>query len=58
MGPTWDLSAPDGLHVGRMNLAIRDSQYHMCFQICIGLPTCAILKRGDMKYKYKLYLLK
>ena len=25
MGPTWDLSAPDGPHVGPMNLAIRDS---------------------------------
>ena len=23
MGPTWVLSAPDGPHVGRMNLAIR-----------------------------------
>ena len=24
MGPTWVLSAPDGRHVGPMNLAIRD----------------------------------
>ena len=24
MGHTWVLSAPDGLHVGPMNLAIRD----------------------------------
>ena len=24
MGPTWDLSAPDGPHVGPMNLAIWD----------------------------------
>ena len=24
MGPTWILSAPDGPHVGPMNLAIRD----------------------------------
>ena len=24
MGPTWVLSAPGGLHVGPMNLAIRD----------------------------------
>ena len=24
MGPTWDLLAPDGSHVGPMNLAIRD----------------------------------
>ena len=29
MGPTWVLSAPDGLHVGSMNLAIRDDlPYH------------------------------
>ena len=27
MGPTWVLSAPDGPHVGPMNLAIRDSLY-------------------------------
>ena len=25
MGPTWVLSAPDGPHVGHMNLAIRDT---------------------------------
>ena len=25
MGPNWDLSAPDGPHVGPMNLAIRDA---------------------------------
>ena len=24
MGPAWVLSAPDGLHVGPMNLAIRE----------------------------------
>ena len=27
MRPTWGLSAPDGPHVGPMNLAIRDSLY-------------------------------
>ena len=27
MGPTWVLSAPDGPHVGSMNLAIKDSLY-------------------------------
>ena len=25
MGPTWVLSAPDGPHVGPMNLAIRET---------------------------------
>ena len=28
MGPTWVLSAPDGPHVGLMNLAIRVGQMH------------------------------
>ena len=28
MGPTWVLSAPDGPHVGPMNLAIREVSYH------------------------------
>ena len=27
MGPTWVLSAPDGPHVGPMNLAIREGLY-------------------------------
>ena len=27
MGPTWVLSAPDGPHVGPMNLAIREILY-------------------------------
>ena len=26
MGPTWVLSAPDGPHVGPMNLAIRGAE--------------------------------
>ena len=28
MGPTWVLSAPNGPHVGPMNLAIRDAVYN------------------------------
>ena len=27
MGPTWVLSAPDGPHVGPMNLAIRENLF-------------------------------
>ena len=27
MGPTWVLSAPDGPHVGPINLAIREAQW-------------------------------
>ena len=48
MGPTWVLSAPDGPHVGPMNLAFRDysdvaqasrwlkSQLHRLFDIQFG----------------------
>ena len=28
MGPTWVMSAPDGSHVGPINLAIRDDNKH------------------------------
>ena len=54
MGPTWVLSAPDGPHVGPINLSIRDIMYmgmylswdytvahDMCRQtvhICLALP--------------------
>ena len=35
MGPTWVLSAPDGPHVGSMNLAIRDVwQCFVAYGIC------------------------
>ena len=34
MGPTWVLSAPDGPHVGPMNLAIRD-----CLYIIVHYPS-------------------
>ena len=38
MGPTWVLSAPDGPHVGPMNLAIRVYLYGrlMCHQTKYG----------------------
>ena len=36
MGPTWVLSAPDGPHVGPMNLAVRDL-------ISIGIPIIKII---------------
>ena len=29
MRPTWVLSAPDGPHVGPVNLAIRDNAHHI-----------------------------
>ena len=37
MGPTWVLSAPDGPHVGPMNLAIRDSRVNRTVRVLIRL---------------------
>ena len=36
MGPTWVLSAPDGPHVGPMNLAIRDHHIACMFIFMIN----------------------
>ena len=33
MGPTWVLSAPDGPHVGPMNLAIRGAEILQCWDV-------------------------
>ena len=38
MGPTWVLSAPDGPHVGAMNLAIRDAY------LWPGLVCCQVIR--------------
>ena len=38
MGPTWVLSAPDGPHVGPMNLGIRDMFVHYPFKINTTSP--------------------
>ena len=37
MGPTWFLSAPDGHHVGPMNLAIRDAMLWIFILCCVCL---------------------
>ena len=34
MGPTWLLSAPDGSHIGPMNLAIRDTLWGQAITVC------------------------
>ena len=44
MGPTWDLSAPDGPHVGPMNLAIR---------VCHGTHIRQSYFSGNMNWWYK-----
>ena len=38
MGPTWVLSAPDGPHVGPMNLTIRVG----CTCLCIAIPSITL----------------
>ena len=49
MGPTWVLSAPDGPHVGPMNLAIREYTYNQAAgQINAASPVllhCNIFER-------------
>ena len=45
MGPTWDLSAPDGPHVGPMNLAIRD-ELRSLFPAPTLVHVCYILYQG------------
>ena len=37
MGPTWVLSAPDGPHVGPMNLAII-AEWYRCTRVALGFP--------------------
>ena len=42
MGPTWVLSAPDGPHVGPMNLAIRDGYSSP------GCQRCQVIRNRDV----------
>ena len=60
MGPTWVLSAPDGPHVGPMNLAIREVLYCIRFYAFACVLPYFILTRGlqvtyshaDLFFKY------
>ena len=38
MGPTWVLSAPDGSHVGPMNLAIRETSDSVADTVFVAIP--------------------
>ena len=38
MGPTWVMSAPDGPHVGPMNIAIRECWLKGIGMYCIAIP--------------------
>ena len=38
MGPTWVLLAPDGPHVGPMNLAIRGALLCACYMLTSSIP--------------------
>ena len=50
MGPTWVLSAPDGPHVGPMNLAIREAKMVIliCSQIAYLLGLCKGTAHGGL----------
>ena len=43
MGPTWVLSAPDGPHVGPMNLAIREGMDQLCHNKLIDVTVYPFL---------------
>ena len=45
MGPTWVLSAPDGPHVGPMNLAIRVIAYTSPCDVCTQFAFFCVLYR-------------
>ena len=51
MGPTWGLSAPDGPHVGPMNLAIRDGSRFVgfCSDLIKAFNPCP---SGSLKQSY------
>ena len=49
MGPTWVLSAPDGPHVGPMNLAIRD--VFPCHDVIMG-PVAVEYKGSVIRIPY------
>ena len=48
MGPIWVLSAPDGPHVGPMNLAIRNA-----FEA--NVKDVAFLVKGQMHYRHSKF---
>ena len=48
-GPTWVLSAPDGPHVGPMNLAIRDNEFYVSqFTVWIKIATTLRTIHSDL----------
>ena len=57
MGPTWVLSAPDGPHVGPMNLAIKAGPegvvyiFRFCLRVCIQRVRCC----GIYRHKYDTF---
>ena len=48
MGPTWDLSAPDGPHVGPMNIAIR-----VGIQDWFSMAVCTVIQQHYVKFRWK-----
>ena len=66
MGPTWVLSAPDGPHVGQMNLALQGCNYRRektqagrSCRFLINLPACpAIIKTACNVQSKPVYMIK
>ena len=56
MGPTWVLSAPDGHHVGHINLAIRDifciSSHERNYSIIICRMGRHMLKSNTLRWRH------
>ena len=50
LGPTWVLSAPDGPHVGPMNLALRDA---MC---CMSTVKLSVMYLWDARSQFKVWI--
>ena len=55
MGPTWVLSAPDGPHVGPMNLVYRDITQSICHRISIWfvVPLLLLVFGASMGFSYQ-----
>ena len=54
MGPTWVLAAPDGPHVGPMNLAIRG--LIVCLPPSYYLDKCRLLSIGPLATHFNAHL--
>ena len=54
MGPTWVLSAPDGSHVGPMNLAIRGDLFSLIIPCITRLTSVVLLYHVIERWSYTI----